>query len=285
MLSAVATNSRGEFVGHVGLIFDRAGARVAESGEAVTDPRYRGRGIFQQVKSFLLDYVGRQSVVGTYGECVTVHPYSQKGSIDLGGHETGFLLGYSPGSVKFESIAEDERPRRQSIAMMFTPIGISERETVHLPAAYEDLAGSIYEHVGFPRHLVAEDAEALTRLRYAGATSVSIRHDHNQAHIRILRLGRKTLDEVRFQLKHLTLERLDCIYVDLPLRQRGTGAMAGELRKLGFFFGCLIPEYGDGDVLRLQYLNNVEIAQDDIKTASEFGRRLLDAIFADMKTV
>jgi serine/threonine-protein kinase RsbW len=90
---------------------------------------------------------------------------------------------------------------------------------------------------------------------------------------------------VRFQLKHLTLERLDCIYVDLPLRQRGAGAMAGELRKLGFFFGCLIPEYGDGDVLRLQYLNNVEIAQDDIKTASELGRRLLDATFSDMKAV
>ena len=285
MLSAVATNSRGELVGHVGLIFPRAGARVAESGEAVTDPRYRGRGIFQQAKSYLLDYVGRHNVIGTYGECVTVHPYSQKGSIDLGGHETGFLLGYSPGTVKFERIAEDERPRRQSIAMMFTPIGISERESAHVPAAYEDLAGSIYEHAGFPRRLVVEDAGSLSRLRYAGTTSVSIRHDHNQARISIDRVGRKTVDEVRFQLKHLTLERLDCIYVDLPLRQRGAGAIAAELRRLGFFFGCLIPEFADGDVLRLQYLNNVEIARDDIKTASDFGQRLLDATFEDRAAV
>ena len=285
MLSAVATNSRDEIVGHVGLIFPRPGAKVAESGEAVTDPRYRGRGIFQAVKNYLLDYVGHQNVTGTYGECVTVHPFSQKGSIDLGGHETGFLLGYSPGTVKFESISEDERPRRQSIAMLFTPINTGEPETVHVPGAYRELIASVYEHVGFPRHVVTEDGGSLSRLRYAGTTNVSIRHDHNQAHIRVERAGRKTLDEVRFQLKHLTLERLDCVYVDLPLKQRGAGYIAGELRKLGFFYGCLVPELGDGDVLRLQYLNNVEVAKDDIKTASQFGEALLDAIFDDMIAV
>lgn len=57
------------------------------------------------------------------------------------------------------------------------------------------------------------------------------------------------------------------------------------MRRLGFFFGCIIPEYGDGDVLRMQYLNNVEISRDDIKTASEFGQDLLDYIFADMSEV
>jgi hypothetical protein len=35
-------------------------------------------------------------------------------------------------------------------------------------------------------------------------------------------------------------------------------------------------------MLRLQYLNNVEISRDDIKTASGFGEKLLDTIMADM---
>jgi serine/threonine-protein kinase RsbW len=47
----------------------------------------------------------------------------------------------------------------------------------------------------------------------------------------------------------------------------------------------VIPEYCEGDVLRLQYLNNVDISRDDIKTASDFGQKLLDYIFADMSEV
>ena len=37
--------------------------------------------------------------------------------------------------------------------------------------------------------------------------------------------------------------------------------------------------------VRLQYLNNVDISKDDIKTASEFGQYLLDSIFQDMSEV
>jgi serine/threonine-protein kinase RsbW len=170
--------------------------------------------------------------------------------------------------------------------MMFTPIATGEPETVHVPAAYREIAGAIYERLGFPRHLAVEDEGVASRLRRGGATSVSIRHDHNQAHIHVEKAGRKTLDEVRFQLKHLTMERLDCIYVDLPMKQRGAGALAAHLRQMGFFFGCLLPAYAeDGDVLRLQYLNNVEIAREDIKTASDFGERLLGAVFDDMGAV
>ena len=282
MLSAAAYNSRKEIIGHVGFIFSRPGARVAESGEAVVDPRYRGRGIFQMMKNHLTAYVASMNVAGIYGEAVTVHPYSQKGSIELGARETGFLLGYSPGSVSFHNISENERPRRQSVAMMFTPVSGSGHETVYVPGVYKDLIGGIYERIGFDRELSVEDEGTGIRGRQNGRTTLSIRHDHNQALIQIDRVGRMTLREIQFQLKHLTLERFDCIYVDLPLRQRGAGCVASAIRRLGFFFGCVIPEYRDGDVLRLQYLNNVEISRDDIKTASGFGAKLLDTIMADM---
>jgi serine/threonine-protein kinase RsbW len=285
MLSAAAYNSAKQIVGHVGFIFPKPGAKVAESGEAVVDPRYRGRGIFQMMKNYLIDRVGSMNVAGIYGEAVTVHPYSQKGSIELGGRETGFLLGYSPGSVSFHDISENERPRRQSVAMMFTPVSGSGRETVYVPNVYKGLIGSIYERVGFVRNLSPEDEGTGIRGRQNGRTTVSIRHDHNQALIQIDRVGRMTVKEIQFQLKHLALERFDCIYVDIPLWQKGTGYVASAIRGLGFFFGCVIPEYRDGDVLRMQYLNNVEISRDDIKTASGFGESLLDAIFRDMSEV
>ncbi len=285
MNSAGAYNSSGELIGHLGFIYGSEGARVVESGEAVVDPRYRGRGIFQKMKDYLREYVAAKNVIGIYGEAVTIHPYSQKGSIELGGRETGFLLGYSPGTVTFHSISETERPRRQSVAFMYTPVAPAEGRKIYVPLVYKDLIATIYERLDFDRILIPEDESAGLRRRGKGSTTICFRHDHNQAFIRIDKPGRKTLGEIRFQLKHLTVERFDCLYLDVPMREKGSGYIASEARKLGFFFGCIIPEYSDGDVLRLQYLNNVEISKDDIKTASEFGEKLLDRIFEDMSAV
>ncbi len=52
------------------------------------------------------------------------------------------------------------------------------------------------------------------------------------------------------------------------------------MAELGFFFGGIIPELRGEDVLRLQYLNNVEVERDDVHTASDFGEELLNLIFA-----
>lgn len=285
MLSGAAYNSRDEIIGHVGFIFSAPGAKVAESGEAVVDPRYRGRGLFQKIKNHLVEVVAPMNVAGIYGEAVTVHPYSQKGSIELGGRETGFLLGYSPGSVSYQKISEEKKPRRQSVAMMFTPVAGSILETVYIPEAYRDMITGIYERLGFERELVIENEDSGFKGKQKGRTSISLRHDHNQALIKIEKIGKSAVAEIGLQLKHLARERFDCIYVDIPLRQKGAGYSASALRRLGFFFGCIIPEYSEGDVLRLQYLNNVDISREDIKTASEFGQRLLDRIFDDMSAV
>src|SRR5207253_9418503 len=142
---------------------------------------------------------------------------------------------------------------------------------------------TLYEAAGIPRH-VSPDPEQ-PDLPPAGRLTVSLRHDHNQAILTVDVLGRDTLDAVRSHLHELRLQRVDCIYVDLSLVQKGAGALGDNLRKVGFFFGALIPEFGRGDVLRLQYLNNVEIAPADIHTASEAGRRLLAAIFEDQASV
>ena len=169
--------------------------------------------------------------------------------------------------------------------MMFPPVAGSRRETVYVPEVYRDMITGIYERLGFERELIIEKEESGFKGKQKGRTSISLRHDHNQAVIKIEKIGKSTAAEIGFQLKHLARERFDCIYVDIPLRQKGAGYIASALRRLGFFFGCIIPEYSEGDVLRLQYLNNVDISREDIKTASEFGQRLLDRIFDDMSAV
>jgi hypothetical protein len=82
-------------------------------------------------------------------------------------------------------------------------------------------------------------------------------------------------------VRDLSLHRVDCIYVDLPLSHPATPIAAAGLNDLGVFFGGIIPEAhsGGGDMLRLQYLNNVEIEAGDVSTASDFGEELLGLIF------
>jgi len=46
------------------------------------------------------------------------------------------------------------------------------------------------------------------------------------------------------------------------------------MEMLGFFFAGIIPEIFDGDVLRLQYLNNVDIDFEEVQIASDFGKEL-----------
>ena len=84
---------------------------------------------------------------------------------------------------------------------------------------------------------------------------------------------------VRVRLRELCLHRVDCIYVDLPLSNPAVQSAGARLDELGFFFGAIIPELRDGDVLRLQYLNEVDVRADDVRTGSDFGRELAKVIF------
>ena len=88
---------------------------------------------------------------------------------------------------------------------------------------------------------------------------------------------------VRLRMRELCMHRIDCIYVDLPLSHPATCNAGDYLRELGFFFGCVVPEEREGDVLRLQYLNNLEIKPEDAHTASDFGQELLGMVFREYK--
>ena len=111
--------------------------------------------------------------------------------------------------------------------------------------------------------------------------SVEVRQDHNLAFVRVDEPGADLKELVHRHLRDLSLHRVDCVYVDLPLSHPATPGAAAGLKDLGVFFGGLIPEAhaAGGDVLRLQYLNNVEVRAGDVSTASDFGEELLGLIF------
>src|SRR5215210_748747 len=277
MRSCVAVTPEGEFVGHLAITLEHPDSPVGEAGQAVVDPRFRGHHLFPKMKTFMAEWAGNAGMYGLYSEATAVHPYSQRGNLHLGARETGFLLGYIPASVSYKQIGEEREGRRGSVALFYMRVmGEPERE-IFPPVSYLEEVRRVVEHNGLRRAISEVPVPALQPSRM----SVEVRQDHNLAFVRVEEPGADLTELVHRHLRDLSLHRVDCVYVDLPLSHPATPGAAAGLENLGVFFGGLIPEAhaAGGDVLRLQYLNNVEVQAGDVSTASDFGEELLGLIF------
>jgi serine/threonine-protein kinase RsbW len=276
MISCVAVTPEGEFVGHLAITMDHPDSPVGEAGQAVVDPRFRGHHLFPRMKTFMAEWAGEAGMYGLYSEATAVHPYSQRGNLHLGARETGFLLGYIPASVSYKQLGEEREGRRGSVALFYMRIKDEPEREIYPPAPYLEAISRVVEHNGLRRVIGEVHDPALQPSRM----SVEVRQDHNLAFMRVDEPGADLEELVQSHLRDLSLHRVDCVYVDLPLSHPATQRSAAGLNNLGVFFGGIIPEAhpGGGDVLRLQYLNNVEIEAGDVSTASDFGVELLGLI-------
>jgi len=277
MRSCVAVTPEGEFVGHLAITLEHPDSPVGEAGQAVVDPRFRGHHLFPKMKTFMAEWAGNAGMYGLYSEATAVHPYSQRGNLHLGARETGFLLGYIPASVSYNQIGEEREGRRGSVALFYMRVKDEPEREIYPPAPYVEEVRRVVEHSGLRRVIGEVPDTALQHSRM----SVEVRQDHNLAFARVEEPGADLEELIHDHLRDLCLHRVDCVYVDLPLSHPATAGAAAGLKNLGVFFGGIIPEAhpGGGDVLRLQYLNNVEIQAGDVSTASDFGEELLNRIF------
>src|SRR5918994_2515031 len=277
MRSCVAVTSEREFVGHLAAKVERPESPVAEAGQAVVDPRFRGHRLFERMKTFLAQRANEWGMYGLYSEATAVHPYSQRGNLKLGARETGFLLGYIPASVSYKEIGEDREGRRGSVALFYMRTRDEPERAVYPPDEYREAVRRVVEHNGL-RRAVEDSADA--EVPPSTRMNVNVRRDHNLAFLQVEEPGADLRELVHARLRELCLHGVDCAYVDLPLSHPATSRAGAGLRDLGFFFGGIIPEADGGatggDVLRLQYLNEVEIRADDLHTASNFGEELVD---------
>ena len=284
MRSCVAVTPEGEFVGHLAAKVERPDSPVAEAGQAVVDPRFRGHRLFERMKTFLAQRANEWGMYGLYSEATAVHPYSQRGNLKLGARETGFLLGYIPASVSYKEIGEDREGRRGSVALFYMRTRDEPERAVYPPEEYREAVRRVVEHNELRRTVEnSPDAEAAPSSRM----NVNVRRDHNLAFLQVEEPGADLRELVQARLRELRLHGVDCAYVDLPLSHPATSRAGAGLEDLGFFFGGIIPEVGPtgGDVLRLQYLNEVEIKVEDVHTASNFGEELVELIFQQKRAV
>jgi serine/threonine-protein kinase RsbW len=280
-VSCVAETAEGELLCHEGMNLAAAGDAVGHSGQAVTMPAARGQHVFTRTKRFLMDWAAEQGLAGMYSEATAAHPYSQRANIELGAHETGFLLGWIPASVENDA-AGGRRRVRQSAALFYTKLNDGHERPVYAPERHRGIVGRTLELCELRGTLAEPPPEA--ELVERSELHVAIEADHNLALITVPVPGTDLEAAVAAERHHLFHRAgLDAVYLDLPLENPATALVADHLERLGVSYSGIFPNSRcDGDVLRMQSLHRARIKADDVSVASEHGRELLEYVLADL---
>ena len=281
-VSWVAESAEGELLCHEGMSLATAGDAVGHSGQAVTMPAARGQHLFTRTKRHLMEWATERGLAGMYCEATAAHPYSQRANLELGAHETGFLLGWIPTSVDNDA-ATDRRPRRQSAALFYAKLNDGHERVVYAPERHRGVIQRTLELCEL-RGTLAEPPAGVS-IPDRTSLHVEVDADHNLALITAYTPGADLEAVVAAERHHLFHRRgLDAIYLDLPLENPVTALLADHLERLGVSYAGVFPNSRtDGDVLRMQSLHRAKITAEDISVASEHGRELLGYVLADLE--
>lgn len=284
LVSAVAVNGQNEIVGNLSLFFESAGARVADSGAAMVDPRYRGHNLFKGMKLFLKDYAAKNGMYGLYSEAVTIHPFTQQGNITLGARETGIMLAYVKEKLTFKKINNDQLAgQRQAVVLYYLKTGQEPARTVYICEKFFPILKKVYDHLELQREVVRSDTSAShPAIDDNSLLSSVFKPDLNVAVISLSSIGRDAFDLIRQQLHEFCLNKVETIYVEMPVDAPSSAVLSDRLTGLGFMLSGVVPEYRNRDYLKLQYLNNVRVDPAKIVIASELGKELLTEISKDL---
>ncbi len=279
-VSCIAESPAGDLLCHIGMSLAAAGDAVAHSGQAVTLPAARGQHLFTRTKRHLMEWARERGLAGMYSEATAAHPYSQKANIELGAHETGFLLGWIPATVSND--AASGRRGRQSAALFYTKLNDGHERAVYVPDRHRHVVAQTIRLCELRGSIAEPPAEAevpaQTRLH------VEVEPDHNLALLTVIEPGADLERAIAAERHHLFHRaNLDAIYVDLPLEKPATALLADHLERLGVSYAGVFPNpRTDGDVLRMQSLHRVRVKADDVAVASDHGRELLRYVIADL---
>ncbi len=280
--SCVAVNEEDDIVGHLGVFLETPEDHVGESALAAVDPRYRGRGLFPRMKKMMMEEVASKGILGLYSRAVTVHVASQKSNVKMGAKETGFVLAHSPPTAIFKKMKTEIADIRRTVALFYVPVVPDREQTVFLPHPHQMIISKIYQHAKLPRVFKKADPDNVDLAPHSHIYS-HVLPEMASAFLRVKEFGVDFLDELRLHVRDLKEQKIELIVLDLPLKDQGTATLYPKIEKMGFFFCGIMPEYLDGDSIRLQYLNNVAFDPESVDIYSEFAHEIFDYVVAEWR--
>jgi RimJ/RimL family protein N-acetyltransferase len=250
LIPVVARDDQGEVIGHVALEREPE-ALVAERGEALVLPAYRGHHLLERMTERLREEAPKHGLHGIYAEPLTIHTFSQRNDERAGMPVCAVLLGANPESFRPKDVACPTGGQRQSYLRTFRFVQQPAARTIHAPAAYREILLKIYAGLGVAASVAAPSAVVACESR----TGIKV-NDRGYGMIHFERIGPNVAIELSQALRDVQGLGANSMQLSGPLGDPGLLLLTDAARSLGFFFCGLGPAFADGeDIFLLQLLS------------------------------
>jgi GNAT superfamily N-acetyltransferase len=280
-IGEVAVTEDGEVAAHWGAVFVADG--VVETGGTVTDPRFRRRGIANELGDRLLARLRESGVRGRMREPVLTHPATQKIALSEGAHLVGAHLG-AVVPIQQVGITDGMLDSRSSLTLMYSPLVEMHPAKIWVPAPYESLVRRLLEPTDWPRDL----AEVRGKPTCPQHSVIGSSYDaYNRAGlVEVFTAGSDLIDAVDGALGELRSGGADVVLVRLPANQEAVASLGAGMPALGLSFASLLPDFGPfGDALNLQWLREPEVDSAGFVYATDHVREVVSLIVAQAQQV
>jgi GNAT superfamily N-acetyltransferase len=249
VISVVTRDTNGEVVGHLSL---RRGPSpvVAERGEAVVLPEYRGHGLLERMTDHLFDEAPRHNITGIYAEPLTVHVFSQKNDERARMPVCAALLGVNPESFHPKNMPFPTAGQRQSYLRTFRFMTAPEPRVVAAPVRYREILTSIYRALD-------------VRFTFLESAPVVAKRSRISVHSNVRGFATITFDEIGLNAELELSQSVDdmlafgakTILLSCPIDGAGLQSFVDAARVAGFFFCGIGPAFAKNtDMLLMQKL-------------------------------
>jgi hypothetical protein len=250
LIPVVARDGQGEVVGHIALERE-PGALVAERGEAVVLPAYRGHHLLERMTERLSQEAPKRGLHGVYAEPLTIHTFSQRNDERAGMPVCAVLLGANPESFRPQGVACPTAGQRQSYLRTFRFVQQPAARIIYAPAPYREVLLKIYADLGVTASIAAPAAVAASESR----TGIKV-NDRGYGVIHFDRIGPEVAIELNQAPRDLRGLGASSVQLSGPIGDPGLPLLTDAARSLGFFFCGLGPAFANGaDIFLLQLLS------------------------------
>ena len=273
MVSFVVDHSTAGVVGHIALIRRDADAGIFELSQGVTQPGYKGRGIFKMLLDRVLEeahVTGKCRVL--FAEPVTNHIFTQSPLYQVGFRDTGLFYAMVPSEMMAK---EFDRPRAVSTLMQFHFADPGDSRVIFLPSHYAPLAQKIYKQFGMIREIKNSEMNNHGIILNNNVTCTVIqdkpRFGVTQVHVE--QFGYDFAYHITCIEKENFNQGRRVIYVHIPINHPFSEVAINMLREKDYVFGAILPLWNNIDTLVMQK-STEDISDNEIYIKSDLGNEI-----------
>jgi len=262
-IGEVAVTESGEIAAHWGGVF--LSPTVVETGNTVTDPRFRKRGLAKSLGDRLLARLHTLGVTGRVREPVMTHAATQGIALHEGASMVGAYLNLLP-PLQQVGITEGVATARVSVTVAYSPLQPLTPATLWIPGPYEPVMRSVIVTSQWPREfgVISRDFPCPDK----SIVSNSYDSTNRIGMVEVEVVGADLIDRVDGVLQQLERSGAEHIGVRLPANQPALAVVGAGLVDLELAYASLIPalrpptsDNPGGDVLVTQWLATPEFDQ------------------------